>query len=332
MASRLSFPLTGTPMTGLVVWAAMVPGRAADSPATAMKTFAVVFRIRSRSKSGVRWAEATTISFWTPNSSRIEHAFLPTSESLFEPRTTRTSMAMVRGQRGRGNKGLRPSRRRLADRGLSALHDRQEEQADCRRGADDCCEDDADRLGDDREEIDARRGRARVPSPKETDDEAAHEEPDPDLAALAAPEIGREGPGDNEEQREGHQENGQECQSIERVECHRFPSELDPGQGLRVDDSRDRTDLVDDDLTEDIEIFRFDLGDEIILPEQRVKLHDFLDLEELVVDFVLLSGSGTNEHEPDSHPWSPRRGKLLTQYNPFVATMKLGAILFSPLE
>src|SRR6267378_8104851 len=117
-------------MTGFVVWAAIVPGRAADSPATAMKTFAVVFRIRSRSRSGVRWAEATTISFSTPNSSRIEHAFLPISESVFEPRTTRTSTAMRIGQEGTGIKscGLRGTTH--AGSGRSALHDRQEEQAD----------------------------------------------------------------------------------------------------------------------------------------------------------------------------------------------------------
>src|SRR5205807_3485433 len=108
-ASRESFPLTGTPMTGFVVWAAMVPGRAAERPAIAMKTFAVVFRIKSRSRSGVRWADATTISFSTPNSSRIEQAFLPTSESVLEPRTTRTSTAMRMDKEGAGIKacGLR---------------------------------------------------------------------------------------------------------------------------------------------------------------------------------------------------------------------------------
>src|SRR6184192_213940 len=84
------------------------------------------------------------------------------------------------------------------------------------------------------------------------------------------------------------------------------PSELDPGQSLGVDDPRDRTDLVDDDLTKDIEIFRLDFRDEIVLPKQRVELHDFLDLEELVVHFVLLRGGGANEHESDSRPWSPR--------------------------
>src|SRR5438445_170702 len=39
-ASRFSLPLTGTPITGFVVWAAIVPGSAAERPAIAMKTFA----------------------------------------------------------------------------------------------------------------------------------------------------------------------------------------------------------------------------------------------------------------------------------------------------
>src|SRR2546422_825041 len=59
-ASRFSLPLTGTPITGFVVWAAIVPGSAAERPAIAMKTLAVVFRIKSRRRSGVRWADAPT--------------------------------------------------------------------------------------------------------------------------------------------------------------------------------------------------------------------------------------------------------------------------------
>src|SRR3989442_1228506 len=66
-ASRFSLPLTGTPITGFVVWAAIVPGSPAERPAIAMKTFAVVFRIRSRRRSGVRWADPTTTSYPTPN-------------------------------------------------------------------------------------------------------------------------------------------------------------------------------------------------------------------------------------------------------------------------
>src|SRR5207244_2497283 len=54
-------------------------------------------------------------------------------------------------------------------------------------------------------------------------------------------------------------------------------------------------------------IFRLDFGDEIVLPEEWVELHDLLDLEQLIVHLVLLGGSGANEHEPDSHPWSPCR-------------------------
>src|SRR5712691_12473932 len=56
-----------------------------------MNTRAVVFRIRSRRRSGVRCADATTISYSTPNSARIEPAFFPTSASVLEPRTTSTS-------------------------------------------------------------------------------------------------------------------------------------------------------------------------------------------------------------------------------------------------
>src|SRR5438552_18531226 len=58
-----------------------------------MKTRAVVFRIISRRRSGVRWADARTISYSTPNSARIEPAVLPTSASLLEPRMTSTSTA-----------------------------------------------------------------------------------------------------------------------------------------------------------------------------------------------------------------------------------------------
>src|SRR5207247_312353 len=165
-----------------VVCAAIVPGSAAERPATAMNTFAGVFRIRSRSRSGVRWAEATTISCSTPNSSSSAPAFFPTSESVLEPRTISTSTGIA------------------------------------------------------------------------WDKEASDQEADADLPALPAPEIGRERAGDQQEQGERQQQDGQECQRIECAKCHVLPSELDPGQSLGVDDPRDRTDLVDDDLTKDIEI------------------------------------------------------------------------------
>src|SRR5437870_2378213 len=110
-ASRFSLPLTGTPITGFVVWAAIVPGSAAERPAIAMKTFAVVFRIRSRRRSGVRCADATTISYPTPNWSKNELACFPTSASVLEPRTMRTSTGIVWDKAGSWNKGFRLPRR-----------------------------------------------------------------------------------------------------------------------------------------------------------------------------------------------------------------------------
>src|SRR5213594_70306 len=77
---------------------------------------------------------------------------------------------------------------------------------------------------------------------------------------------------------------------------------IDACQGLRVDDAWDRSDLVDDDLTEDIEILGLDFRDQVVLSEQGVELHDFLHFEELIVHFVLLRRSSANEHEPDGHP------------------------------
>src|SRR2546425_10490321 len=145
-ASKFNFPLTGTPITGFVVCAAMVPGNAAERPAIAMITFAVVFRIKSRRRSGVRWADATTISYPTPNWSKNELACFPTSASLFEPRTMRTSTRIGWGKVGSWNKGF-PLRRWNPATGL-ALHDGQEEEPDRRSGSDDRREDHANRLDD----------------------------------------------------------------------------------------------------------------------------------------------------------------------------------------
>src|SRR5436309_11267557 len=134
-ASRFSLPLTGTPITAFVVWAAIVPGSAAERPAIAMKTLAVVFRIKSRRRSGVRWADATTISYPTPNWSRNELACFPTSASVLEPRTMRTSTGIGWDKVGSWNKGF-PLPRRSAETDL-ALHDCQEEEPNRRGGSDD---------------------------------------------------------------------------------------------------------------------------------------------------------------------------------------------------
>src|SRR3990170_4440893 len=86
-----------------------------------------------------------------------------------------------------------------------------------------------------------------------------------------------------------------------------FASELDAREGLRIDDARDGPDLVDDDLAEDVEVLRLDFRDQVVFSKEGVELHDFLHLQKLVVNLVLFRGSGANEHESDSHPWSPPR-------------------------
>src|SRR3989454_58219 len=217
-ASRFSLPLTGTPITGFVVWAAIVPGSAAERPAIAMKTFAVVFRIKSRRRSGVRWADATTMSYPTPNWSRNELACFPTSASVLEPRTMRTSTGIGWDKVGSWNKGF-PLPRRSAETDL-ALHDCQEEEPNRRGGSDDRREDHADRLGDGADQVGACIVRARVPRPENPDDQTPHEKSDPNLAALPASEVRREGARDHEEEREGQKQDGHECQRIKRFERH----------------------------------------------------------------------------------------------------------------
>src|SRR2546422_647259 len=191
-ASRFSLPLTGTPITGFVVWAAIVPGSAAERPAIAMKTFAVVFRIKSRRRSGVRWADATTMSYPTPNWSRNELACFPTSASVLEPRTMRTSTGIGWDKVGSWNKGF-PLPRRSAETDL-ALHDCQEEEPNRRGGSNDRREDHADRLGDGADQVGACIVRARVPRPENPDDQTPHEKSDPNLAALPLPKYAVKAP------------------------------------------------------------------------------------------------------------------------------------------
>src|SRR5947199_107777 len=216
--SIFSLPLTCTPITGFVVWAAIVPGSAAERPAIAMKTLAVVFRIKSRRRSGVRWADATTISYPTPNWSRNELACFPTSASVLEPRTMRTSTGIGWDKVGSWIKGF-PLPRRSAETDL-ALHDCQEEEPNRRGGSDDRREDHADRLGDGADQVGACIVRACVPRPENPDDQTPHEKSDPNLAALPASEVRREGARDHEEEREGQKQDCHECQRIKRFERH----------------------------------------------------------------------------------------------------------------
>src|SRR3989441_1359272 len=226
-ASKFNLPLTGTPITGFVVWAAIVPGSAAERPAIAMITFAVVFRIKSRRRSGVRWAEAATISYPTPNWSRNELACFPTSASVLEPRTMRTSTGIGWDKVGSWNKGF-PPRRWNAATGL-ALHDGQEEEPDRRGGSDDRREDHANRLDDDVDQVHVRTERTGVPRPQHPDDQTTHEQSDPDLPALPASEVRREGTGDDQEETEGQEEDGQERQPVKRGKAaHVIPQNLMP--------------------------------------------------------------------------------------------------------
>src|SRR5437867_7459103 len=171
-------------MTGFDVWAAIDPGGAAESPATPMKTRAVVFRIMSRRRSGVRWADATTISYSTPNSARIEPAFLPTSASLLEPRMTSTSTAIAWDKEGSRIKACSLSDCRCTS--CLALHDGEQEKSDGDRGPDDRRENHADRLDDDGDQDNARVARPGVPAPRDSRDECSDAQPEPAQSARAA--------------------------------------------------------------------------------------------------------------------------------------------------
>lgn len=88
--SRLTAPLTGTPITGFTVKAATVPGSAAERPAIAMKTSASLSLAMASTLSGVLWAEATAMSNGTPSFLRTPTAFVATGRSLALPRTIMT--------------------------------------------------------------------------------------------------------------------------------------------------------------------------------------------------------------------------------------------------
>ncbi len=88
MASRASMPssdaLTGTPMTGTGVIAAITPGRWAAMPAPAMMTFIprpAAPRANFSTASGVRCAERALISKGIPRLSRNSAAFSMTFRS-----------------------------------------------------------------------------------------------------------------------------------------------------------------------------------------------------------------------------------------------------------
>lgn len=95
MPSRY-FSGTGTPMTGSGLTEASIPGRWAAPPAPAMiarsprpsacSPYAIISR-------GIRWAETTSTSYATPNSSRALAAASMTGQSESEPITMPTTGA-----------------------------------------------------------------------------------------------------------------------------------------------------------------------------------------------------------------------------------------------
>jgi hypothetical protein len=77
--------------------------------------------------------------------------------------------------------------------------------------------------------------------------------------------------------------------------------ELYPRQRLGVDDARYGTDLVHNYPGQKFQVFRLDLGDNVVITDQRVELDDFFDLGKLVVYVVLFRRNDVNEDEPDDH-------------------------------
>src|SRR3989442_9984695 len=83
--SRLSFPETGTPITGFIDSDATKPGRAAERPAIVMNTSAFELSTYLSSSLWFRWLDRTFVSYGTPSLSRIVSAFLAISRSLSDP-------------------------------------------------------------------------------------------------------------------------------------------------------------------------------------------------------------------------------------------------------
>jgi hypothetical protein len=84
-SSPLSVPLTATPITGLSVFEAITPGRAAERPAIAMKIFALLVLMKASSLSGSRWADMIRASYVIVFSSRIFFTLSVIAESDAEP-------------------------------------------------------------------------------------------------------------------------------------------------------------------------------------------------------------------------------------------------------
>ena len=89
-SSPPSFAFLGIPITGRIVWAAIVPGRAADSPAIAMNISEGVVSMYCLRASGFLCADSTTSSCGTLNSVSMAVAFSPSALSDSLPIITDT--------------------------------------------------------------------------------------------------------------------------------------------------------------------------------------------------------------------------------------------------
>jgi hypothetical protein len=89
-----AFDCTGTPSTGRLVFAAVMPGRCAAPPAPAISTSRPRSRAEpaySNNRSGVRCADTTRTSCGTPSFSSVSEAGFSVSQSEVEPMMMPTS-------------------------------------------------------------------------------------------------------------------------------------------------------------------------------------------------------------------------------------------------
>src|SRR5213594_1724040 len=83
-------------------------------------------------------------------------------------------------------------------------------------------------------------------------------------------------------------------------------SKFDACQGLRVDDAWDRSDLVDNDLTEDVEVFGLDLRDQVVFSEQGWSSTISFTLRSSLYTSCSFAGAVLMSTNPMAIPRSPR--------------------------
>ena len=221
IASMLTAPLTGTPITGLTVNDATTPGSAADSPAMAMNTSESLPFTSSSTLPGVRWADATAMSYGIPNLFRTPRAFSATGRSLLLPIITDT-LDIVTATTPYDNNfsGRRFEERKVKGflKPVSALENHDEEYSYSDEGP----YEDADEIDDGAVKSVVERNLAErgyvAPSgeigPDDTDDETDDSHHGAERPALSRAEHGGEHAGHEHDQRECEDYQGHECHEI----------------------------------------------------------------------------------------------------------------------